>query len=275
MIGYGNSMFLATHAILARPSGGGIDPDAQAFITAAAITDPTQQSAINTLVTDLKGYSIWTKFKAIYPIVGGTASSHKFNLKDPRDLDAAFRLTFATGYTHSSTGMLPNGTSAYAESFYNPLLHGSINNVSATVYLRTNLTGDRASFGVIDNFFTGVALLPKWSDNNTYYGANDVIGTGASNIVSDTRGFFQTNRIAAGTKKLFRNGSVIGTATPTSSALPNFKLVYSARNYFGTIQNYDLREIAFASIGDGLTDTEASNFYSAVQAYQTTLGRQV
>ncbi len=34
------------------------DPDAQAFITAASITDPTQQSAINQLVVDLKGYSI-------------------------------------------------------------------------------------------------------------------------------------------------------------------------------------------------------------------------
>jgi len=42
-----------------------IDADAQAFITAAAITDSTQQSAINTLVTDLKGYGIWTKMKAI------------------------------------------------------------------------------------------------------------------------------------------------------------------------------------------------------------------
>jgi hypothetical protein len=35
------------------------------------------------------------------------------------------------------------------------------------------------------------------------------------------------------------------------------------------------REQAFASIGDGLTDTQASNFYTAVQAFQTTLSRQV
>jgi hypothetical protein len=31
-----------------------VDADAQAFITAASITDPTQQSAINTLVVDRK-----------------------------------------------------------------------------------------------------------------------------------------------------------------------------------------------------------------------------
>jgi len=45
--------------------------------------------------------------------------------------------------------------------------------------------------------------------------------------------------------------------------LANFGIEYSNRN------------IAFASIGDGITDTEASNFYTAVQAFQTTLSRQV
>ena len=34
-------------------------------------------------------------------------------------------------------------------------------------------------------------------------------------------------------------------------------------------------ETAFVTIGDGLTDTEAAAFYTAVQKYQTTLGRQV
>ena len=95
------------------------DVDAQAFITAAAITDSTQQNAINTLVLALKGYSIWTKMKAIYPIVGGTASQHKYNLKDPRDLDVAFRLAFATGWTHSVNGIKGNGTTAFADSFFN------------------------------------------------------------------------------------------------------------------------------------------------------------
>jgi hypothetical protein len=102
------------------PKAAAYDPDAQAFITAAAITDVTQQGAINTLVLALKGYSIWTKFKAIYPIVGGTASQHKYNLKDPRDLDAAFRLVFNGGWTHSSTGAQPNGVNGYADTKFTP-----------------------------------------------------------------------------------------------------------------------------------------------------------
>ena len=118
------------------------DADAQAFITAAAITDLNQQNAINTLVVSLKGYSIWTKFKAIYPIVGGTASQHKYNLKDPRDLDAAFRLAFATGVTHSSTGMVGNGTTGYANTFLSAsnitLYDAHISYYSRTQVLATN-----------------------------------------------------------------------------------------------------------------------------------------
>ena len=94
----------------------GINPDAQAFITAAGITDPTQISAINSLVNGLQADGIWTKMKAIYPFVGGTATTHKYNLKDPRDLDAAFRLVFNGGWTHSSTGATPNGTNGYADT---------------------------------------------------------------------------------------------------------------------------------------------------------------
>jgi hypothetical protein len=71
-----------------------IDPDAQAFLTATGITDPTITSAIDTLVLDLKAASLWTKMKALYPFVGGTSTTHKYNLVDPADTDAAFRLTF-------------------------------------------------------------------------------------------------------------------------------------------------------------------------------------
>jgi hypothetical protein len=109
--------------------------DAQAFITAAGITDPTQQSAIITLVADLKGYSIWTKFKAIYPIVGGIASSHAVNLKTP----GTFNLTYAVGVTHSSTGMIGNGTSRYANTQLTPsTLPLTLNSTHYGYYSRTD-----------------------------------------------------------------------------------------------------------------------------------------
>jgi hypothetical protein len=44
---------------------------------------------------------------------------------------------------------------------------------------------------------------------------------------------------------------------------------------FGSNSGGATREQAFASLGTGLTDAEVSAFYTAVQAFQTTLGRQV
>ena len=89
------------------------DTDAQAFVTAAGLTSSTQASAINTLVTSLKSAGIWTKMKAIYPMVGGSAASHKFNLKDPKDLDGSYRISFVNGWVHSSSGALSGTGNAY------------------------------------------------------------------------------------------------------------------------------------------------------------------
>ena len=38
---------------------------------------------------------------------------------------------------------------------------------------------------------------------------------------------------------------------------------------------YANKECAFSSVGNGLTDTESANLYTAVQAFQTTLSRNV
>lgn len=72
----------------------GYDSDAEAFFTAASITDDTQKTAVNQLVLDLKAAGVWTKSKVIYPFVGGTTGTHKYNLKNPLDTDGAFRITF-------------------------------------------------------------------------------------------------------------------------------------------------------------------------------------
>jgi hypothetical protein len=253
------------------------DPDAQAFITAAAITDPTQQGAINTLVVDLKGYNIWTKMKAIYPIVGGTAPQHKFNLKDPRDLDVAFRLTFSTGWTHSSTGIKGNGTTAFADSFFNLSTQTTGTNISAGVYIRDNTITAGASFGAVGGVsFEGLQITPKFTDNNTYFGANNQITNGSGNFVTDTRGLFVVSKTGGTQTQLFRNGSLIRTASPTTlNTPPNINVVIGARRQSALIQNYESRQMAFVYFGDTLNSTEIANLYTAIQAFQTSLSRQV
>lgn len=248
------------------------DPDAQAFITAASITNPTQQSAINQLVIDLKGYSIWTKFKAIYPIVGGSASSHAVNLKTP----GTYNLTFATGWTHSATGMTPNGSSAYANTALNPSSALTLNSTHLSFYSRTNVSAvqrDIAVYQSADNPTLAIGTN-SGAEISDHYNYNQRI---SASIASST-GFYIATRTTSTSHKLYKNNTTLGTNTSTNTnALPNGNLFVGASNnsIVNTISSYSTKQCAFASIGDGLTDTQAANFYTAVQAFQTTLSRQV
>lgn len=251
-----------------------LDPDAQAFITAAAITNPTQQSAINQLVLDLKGYSIWSKFDAIYPFVGGTAAQHKWNLKDPRDLDAAFRLVFSGGWTHSSNGATPNGTNGYADTKLIP--NNTITNSSGhlSVYSRTNLSGgvDMGSVSTTGGTIED-SIFSRWTDNKFYANYGTQSYPNVNN--TDSRGLFITNRNSATNTTGFKNGSKVIDTAQTSLGVSLNIMPIGAYNNNGTFQYYSNRQYAFASIGDGLTDTEAANFYTAVQAFQVALSRNI
>ena len=245
-----------------------VDPDAQAFITAAGITNPTQQGAINTLVVDLKGYNIWSKFSALYPFVGGTATTHKFNLKNPLDTDAAFRLVFNGGGTHSVNGYQTNGTNAYAATFYNPSTNlTNINSNHISIYSRTNIFGGIDMGGGVGAVVVDLELR----DNYMWNMASNVFHTNAN-----SQGHFINTRTASNLYKFIKNGSTtIVSSTGNAGAIkPNTNYWIGGRNYAGSI-GYTNRQYAFSSIGDGLTDTEAANLYTAVQAFQTTLGRQV
>jgi len=130
-----------------------IDTDAQAFITAAGITDATQIAAINRLVKNYKGVGdlnasvdLWTGESIIYPMVGGTAATCKFNLKNPVDSDAANRISFIGGWTFDANGPTPNGTNAYARTFFIPNTLGQ-NNASLSFYSRSNSSGPSYALG--------------------------------------------------------------------------------------------------------------------------------
>ena len=263
------------------------DYDALNFVNAAFISNETQQIAINTLTTDLKNAGLWSKMKAIYPFVGGTATSHKWNLKDPRDLDAAFRLSFVGGWTHSSTGADPNGTNGYANTF---LWHASAlqrDSAHLSIYIReisTQNSPSRIPIGTFGanggNAFSFIA--PAMSGGSTSEGQMN--GTNYNPAVyTDTkkRGCYTVSRTLSTEYEIYDNGASRQTKLNNSSAYTD-NLARSI--YIGALNNldgsggayyYTDSQISFATIGDGLTDTDAANLYTIVQKYQTTLGRQV
>ena len=242
------------------------DPDAQLFLYAAVITDTTQANAINDLVVGLKADTLWTKMKAIYPFVGGTASTHKFNLKNPKDLDAAFRLEFFGGVTHDSNGITLNGTNGYANTFFIAAT-SALNDGNISIYNRTNNAGNYYDFSNLASPAGEQSILIKWSDNKFYI--NSGTQTYPNVLNSDARGLYSTNYNTTNVKG-YKNGSLVITENKVSTGVAS--VYYIGRN---AVTNYSNRNYAFASIGDGLTDTDAANLYTRVQAYQTALSRQL
>lgn len=253
--------------------------EALAFIAAAGITDATQKQAICTLVSDLQSYGIWNKMKAIYPFCGSTSTQQKYNLKDPRDLDAAFRLVFNGGWTFSNTGALPNGVNAYADTKLTTSTVLSVNNAHMSVYLRTSTqaSSTQVDIGCADT----PAALPLMVSNsasqtirtNTCW---DYISNQHIFNETDSRGMWGASRVSSSLWYSFtKNTIVTRNINNTYSNLPAYSMFLGALNYANTTVEYSPRQIAFATIGDGLNNTEFANLYTAVQAYQTTLGRQV
>jgi len=251
------------------------DPDVINFIDVTGITDSNIISAVCTLTTSLKNNGLWTKCNAIYPMVGGSPFSHKFNLKNPADTNAAFRILFSGGWVHSSDGALPNGTNSVANTYYNAITNGLQNSSHISYYSRTNSNLTEVEGGAANNSTNGVVLELRTA-NITYYRVNSGIGAGyISASDTDSRAFYLGNRTASNVINGWRNSVKIANGTVISTALFNGNYYFGALNQSGASIFYSRKQCAFASIGTGLTDSEAALFYNIVQAFQTTLGRNV
>jgi hypothetical protein len=254
--------------VLAQPK---LDPDALAFLTAAGITDATIKNAINNLVKSLKTNNIWIKMKAIYPFVGGTETTHKYNLKDPRDLDVAFRLDFVNSWNHTSNGAQPVlGTNASARTFFVPSNELTINSAHFAKYNRTNDTAGVKVDGVRDGSSNFLSL--NYSGGTGIIGSQDSI---ASYTVNTTTGLFIVSRTSSSLVKVFRRGIEVANNTISILNMANGQMLIGARTVALTVDSFNTYEAAYASIGEGLSDSESVALNNIVQSFQTTLGRQV
>ena len=228
--------------------------------------------AVNNMVLSLVANGIWTKLVAIYPIIGTTAAAHKFNLKDPRDADAAYRLSFlGGGWTHTANGATPNGTTSYANTFYalNSLTSGHL-----SVYSRSNTDGlfqDIGSSNIGVSIYNGIVAKLT----NLYFGGINQ-SANLSVTVANSTGLFLTSRTSNVQLNLYKQGILVASSSILNSTSANGNnLFIGALNTAGTPTRFSNRQYSLASFGDGLTQIESIQFYNIVQAFQTKLGRQV
>ena len=252
------------------------DTDASAFFsrvtTAGGSLTTTEQQAVNSLVLDLKSYSIWSKMQAIYPMVGASADACKQNLKS-----SSFTGSFSSGWTFASTGVTPNGTSAYMDTNFAPASNLTLSSAHNSVYLRTNLAiSSTVAFGVEQATLQRMVLFPYAFSVGWI---SDLFDNTVSRLTSSSgpsTGFVLASRSSSSSHKLFRNSTQLASSTSaTTGTLPTLNYYIGGFNANGSPSFFSTNQIAFYSLGDGLTDTEAGNFYTAVNAFQVSLSRNV
>lgn len=255
------------------------DPDALAFFAAAGITDVNQKGAVNTMVLSLKSGGLWTKLKAVYPFVGGTASSHKYNLKNPADTDGAFRIVFNGGVTHNANGVTFNGSTGYGDTKFTMANFNSTTDLSIGVYNRSTFINSYA-FGIADmGIYGSPAQFGLFAFIRRFYPNGFGDQWTPAWVNGDYFGFISSIVRGAADSETYRNGvSLITQTTNINSNSPSAgQSIYigAANNNSGTSVDNNAFNYAFAYLGDALSDAEALSFYNIVQAYQTALGRQV
>ncbi len=247
------------------------DVNAAAFIAVAGITNPNQQNAINDLCIGLKLAGLFTKCIALYPMVGGNATAHSYNLINV----ANYQLTFNGGWTHTAFGAQGNGVNGYATTGIVPNSVMNLTSNHLSYYCRNN-TLTQYDIGSSDNGGMSVnqlAIIARYTNGNAYFTCDDGYACVYSTI--DSKGLNFGTVPSVGITEVYKNATLKMNSTTPANFLPSFDLYLNAANAAGTAILFSDHQCALASIGTGFNAAEESSFYTLVQNYQTTLLRQV
>ena len=251
-----------------------LDVDANAYMLAS--NNERWQPVINSLFTDLKSQGLYNKIPAFYPFLGTTPAQHKWNAKNPLDTNAAFRLQFFGGGTHSNLGYQCNGTNAYANTFLVPSLNQNVNSNGLTVVVGTNIVknGDW-QIGCYSSSSVAAVLTSLY---NTSFGRI----CGLNNLtyaqqtgVSESRGVYTGSKTATNLHKLFRNTTQVAVGSG-GGTLPNIPIFIGGINSSGSISTTDIsnKRIQFTAIHEGLTDAEVVALHTIIDNFETAIGRK-
>jgi len=265
--------------------GGGIDPDAQAFITAAetagASFTTAQKGYIDRLVKNIKGTGdinsttdLWTISQRIHIYLGAASAPMAINVKT-----AISTFTFNGGWTFDANGATPNGTNGYIDT---GIACNTITNNVFTNKLYCNLIGFNTnaattSFdGYTNGSGTSLYYSPKFSDNNAYIRVLINVEPFTSQTGVDTRQIYVFRRVSD-THTIRRNKTSIFTTTDATnnngSTTGNEYL--SALNANPTPILFDNRQRNFDWLiyGTEVTSTMSDLMVDIVNAFQTDFGR--
>jgi hypothetical protein len=258
-----------------------IDPDAQAFITAAetagASFTTAQKGYIDRLVKNWKGAgdinsttNFWTATNRLHVYLGAASSPMAINVKT-----ATSTFTFNGGWTFASTGATPNGSNGYIDTSVNT---STINTSLSTGICAISAYNTNTAVNGFEGYLLGADtyfyFAAKFSDNNMYYRNYNSVEGDISQSGVDTRNIYM-RRIASGNGSITRAKSTIVTQNPNLTPTTSGVEYLSALNFLGTPIGFDTKERNFDALilGMDIDNTKRDLLIDIINAFQTDFGR--
>ena len=249
-----------------------MEPILSNFVVATKINNKTQITSVKYLLTNLQSSGLYDKMLAIWPMVGGTSGSHMYNLKNPADSNEAYRLSFQGGWTHNSTGSIPNGVTAYANTYIQPS-NNFLGQDSFSGWYYSNSTPSPSFPNLYGAILLGGNNGIGIQHGNNYHYINSTEGN-TNFTLPRQKGLIGASRTGSASFKIYTTGSVSATLLATSTTPISLNIYLSAANASGTTRDFNDSACSFAAFGKGLNDAEVSTLNTIVHQYQTLLGRK-
>jgi len=258
------------------------NPTVEQFITNTGITGTTA-AAVRQLGQDLVFNGLWNKMIAFWPLAGSTADSFKYNLINPVDSNAAFRLTYTGSVGFGPGGMTGSVTGlANANTYWNPNLYtGTLitGSFSFGAYTVNNSGSDtNCDMGIdVESGPTGRFAFGLYGQGSSPRGINWVADAVVQASTTSSAGFWVDSRTATNVHKLYKNGAQIGSTDTSNISSGTFassiNLRLMAQAFGAGIADYSPRTYGTFFIGYGLTDSNVYTLNNIIHTYNTTLGR--
>ena len=265
-------------------SGGGLDPDAQAYITALTTQGYTptagEKTGINELFLNFKGTgpvnstdNMYSDLKIVRPYFGGLAATNGLNAIAPTTNTTDFYGTFFGGWVHTNAGSKPNGVNGYMSNNFTPSINMSSNTnggIFCNVIENTDVGMDIGCQTFTN--FTGLLIASNFF--GTRYSralTSNQLGVAAS-PPTNAAAFWGSLQISG--QPYFQQNTTLTTFAAGTSGRPDRDLLSGAINSNGSPANYTNRRRNFELVLNNVgTTARALLLKQIVDAFNTAVGR--
>ncbi|NEQ55187.1 MAG: hypothetical protein F6K11_34545, partial [Leptolyngbya sp. SIO3F4] len=264
-----------TDAFTLTDLGGSTDADSNAWIAALSGTySAAELSAFDAFYSGLKTDSLYTKVKFMWTWALDSSSDALVEMVSASTVGSQTNMTFT-----AREGFTGNNSNSFINSSVIPdnVVGLDRDDTAIHFYIRSktdnNTNSDYGGRSGIGQNLHSVRINSTGNDPlTTLNNSSSPVGVAVDTGIT---GMFTASRVSSSATDLYKNGSLVGSLSQTSTGQPTTAMYFAAFNNGGTVASSSDGQYAFGAITEGMDATEAANFNTRVTALLTALGANV